>query len=125
MVFALKFSWISNGRTSESDIVKNATNTFYETTKKLDDNSKMKYSINNRNLRTCLPRIFWSKNVNDLKANTSPRGNLQPFIDVFIDHGIGQMIVSEYLFPLYLLDNLDDYKEAIRHIVLGMSFVTI
>ena len=41
MEFALKFSWISNGRTSESDIVKNATNTLYETPKKLDDNSKM------------------------------------------------------------------------------------
>ena len=125
MVSALKLSWISNGRTSEPGIIKDATNALDEMTKKLDEDEKRKYSINNRNLRTCLPRIFWSKNVNDLKANTSPRGNLQPFIDVFIDHGIGQMIVSEYLFPLYLLDNLNDYKEAIRHIVLGMSFVTM
>ena len=125
MVFALKFSWISNGRTSEPDIVKNATNTLYETTKKLDDNSKMKYSINNRNLKTCLPKVFWSKDVKDLKASTCPRGCLQSFMNASIDHGIGRMIVSEYLFPLYLLDNLDDYKEAIRHIVLGMSFVTM
>ena len=69
--------------------------------------------------------MFWSKDVKNLKSDTCPRGYLQSFMNASIDHGIGRMIISEYLFPLYLLDNLDDYKEAIRHIVLGMSFVTM
>ena len=125
MVSALKLSWISNGRTSEPGIIKDATNALDEMTKKLDEDEKRKYSINNRNLKTCLPKVFWSKDVKDLKASTCPRGCLQSFIDASIDHGTGRMIVSEYLFPLYLLDNLNDYKEAIRHIVLGMSFVTM
>ena len=32
---------------------------------------------------------------------------------------IQRMIVLEQLYPICLLDDLEDYKEAIRHIVLG------
>ena len=125
MVFALKLSWISDTRTSEPDFVKSARKVLKETYENMDNEEKTKYLVHNRDLRTCLPRVFRSKDVRNLNSPTCPRGKLQSFMNASIDHGIGRMIISEYLFPLYLLDNLDDYKEAIRHIVLGMSFVTI
>ena len=125
MVFALKLSWISNTRTSEPDFVKSARKVLKKTYENMDNEEKTKYLVHNRDLRTCLPRVFRSKDVRNLNSDTCPRGKLQSFMNASIDHGIGRMIISEYLFPLYLLDNLDDYKEAIRHIVLGMSFVTM
>ena len=109
---------------SEPDFVKSARKVLKKTYENMDNEEKTEYLVHNRDLRTCLPRVFRSKDVRNLNSDTCPRGCLQSFIDVSIDHGIGRMIISEYLFPLYLLDNLNDYKEAIRHIVLGTSSAT-
>ena len=119
MLFALKLSWISGDRTSEPDFVKNVSNSLDKITENLNLFKKRMYRIENRNLKTCLPRIFWAKDVINLKSNSSPRTNLHRLFSLTINRDIGQMINSEYLSPLYLLADLEDYKEAMRHIVLG------
>ena len=119
MPFALKPSWISGDRTSKPDFVKNVSNSLDKITEKLNLSEKRMYGIESRNLKTCLPRIFWAKDVINLKSNSSPRTNLHRLFSLTIDHDIGRMIISERLLPLYLLADLEDYKEAMRHIVLG------
>ena len=60
-----------------------------------------------------------AQGVKDLKANSSSRKKLQKLYVHAKDREVGRMIVSKNLFPLYLLDDLEDYKEAVRRIVLG------
>ena len=119
MPFALKLVWISGDRTSDPDFVKSVSNSLDKITEKLNLSEKRMYGIESRNLKTCLPRIFWAKDVINLKSNSSPRTNLHRLFSLTIDRDIGQMIISEYLSPLYLLADLEDYKEAMQHIVFG------
>ena len=88
MVFALKLSWISDTRTSEPDFVKSARKVLEETYENMDNEEKTKYLVHNRDLRTCLPRVFRSKDVRNLNSDTCPRGKLQSFMNASIDHGI-------------------------------------
>ncbi|PAV18007.1 hypothetical protein PNOK_0649300 [Pyrrhoderma noxium] len=125
MSSVLKLSWDSDDQAHELDFVDMASKALDRVAKKLDKDEKKEFRIENRDLKTCLPKILWSREVSNLKTDSSSRGRLQRFIDRTEDSEVGSMIISGHLFPLYLLGDLEDYKEAIRHIVLGIHFLAV
>ena len=119
MTLVVKMSRVSTDRECSVDIIEEAR-------KELDDITKIKFSeeaglselygLMNRKLSSCLPRVYWWR---DIKGGAT-RSRAGMFSTTRNDEGIIQrMIVLEQMYPIYLLDDLKDYKEAIRHIVLG------
>ena len=95
-----------------------------QATTKLAEEERLRYGLRTRVLKTCLPIILWNEDIMNLSLGSLSKGRLKRLThsDTYYELGgnsIGRMLVSEVLFPLYLLDNLEDYKEAMRHIVLG------
>ena len=115
----VKTSWLSSDRECEYDMIEKAREA-------LDDMMDVViteepellelYSLKNRELSSCLPNVYWWR---DIKGGAT-RSRAGMFSTTRNDEGIIQrMIVLEQMYPIYLLDDLKDYKEAIRHIVLG------
>ena len=91
---------------------------------------RVRYGLRTRLLKTCLPIILWNEDIMNPRRGSLPKGRLKwlAHSDTYYEprgHSIGRILVSEVLFPFYLLDNLEDYKGAMRHIVLGEFSITI
>ena len=130
MSFVLKLSWSHDKTLKEATVLNMARRALEQATTKLAEEERLRYGLRTRVLKTCLLIILWNEDIMNPRRGSLPKGRLKwlTHSDTYYEprgHSIGRILVSEVLFPFYLLDNLEDYKEAMRHIVLGEFSITI
>ena len=122
---ALKTSWLWSDREREYDMIEKARNVLDDVMEnEVSEEPELleRYGLKNRKLSSCLPSVYWWRDITEITAGS--RTGL--FLKTINDQDMLQrMIVIEPLSPIYLLDDLEDYKEAIRHIVLGEHVRTL
>ena len=113
----VKTSWLSSDRECEYDMIEKAR----EALDDMMDNEVSEepellelYGLKNRKLSSCLPNVYWWRDIKEIMARSRAGLFLKTCNDM-----VQRMTVLEQLSPIYLLDDLEDYKEAIRHVVLG------
>ena len=114
-MFVGRLNWCNDRAEKETDIIDLAKCMLKQRMKKMTEEEKGQYNLKTRVLWTCLPRILWTKDT------TNPNGKINKIRQGFCgsSHRIERILISERLYPLYMISNLEDYKEAMRHIVLG------
>ncbi|KAL5484866.1 hypothetical protein ACEPAI_7508 [Sanghuangporus weigelae] len=120
---AVKISWPAARRLSEVEILKKARAVL----RKVDADPNFKKKYGDRKLEDSLPVIIGQKDIDDLKKELSFRWATQEFYTNFDEawNRICRAIIMELLRPLFSVTDLDQFKEAIRDIVLAHHFLFI
>ncbi|KAL5484898.1 hypothetical protein ACEPAI_7540 [Sanghuangporus weigelae] len=118
---AVKISWPAARRLSEVEILKKARAVL----RKVDADPNVKRKYGDRKLEDSLPVIIGQKDIDDLKKDLSFRWMTQEFYTNFDEawNRICRAIIMELLRPLFSVTDLDQFKEAIRDIVLAHHFL--
>ncbi|KAI5117541.1 hypothetical protein M0805_004370 [Coniferiporia weirii] len=119
-IVAVKMSWALKSRISEVDIIAEGRKKLRE----LDEDAKFRRENNTEGkLEDCLPVIYDSEDEDDLEAKGSFRQRLN--ILTGVESRVRRMIVFELLRPIYMLDNLWEFKKCFRGIFQGLHFLWI
>ncbi|KAL5484871.1 hypothetical protein ACEPAI_7513 [Sanghuangporus weigelae] len=120
---AVKISWPAARRLSEVEILNKARAVL----RKVDADPNFKKKYGDRKLEDSLPVIIGQKDIDDLKKELSFRWATQEFYTNFDEawNRICRAIIMELLRPLFSVTDLDQFKEAIRDIVLAHHFLFI
>ncbi|KAL5524086.1 hypothetical protein ACEPAG_8259 [Sanghuangporus baumii] len=118
---AVKISWPAARRLSEVEILKKARAVL----RKVDADPNVKRKYGDRKLEDSLPFVIGQKDIDDLKKELSFRWMTQEFYTNFDEawNRICRVIIMELLRPLFSVTDLDQFKEAIRDIVLAHHFL--
>ena len=73
----------------------------------------------NRKLEQSLPNAEFTATIDDLKAPTSFREKTKMFYGEEFESRICRVMVMERLYPIFRVEQLEQFKEAFRQIVLG------
>ncbi|KAL5528129.1 hypothetical protein ACEPAF_7265 [Sanghuangporus sanghuang] len=124
-VFAVKISWPAARRPSEAEILEKGRNQLSMLDADADTNHRRIYG--NRSLAEALPMVELAKDIDNLRKDKSFRwitenpDSLKEFDET--GNRICRVIVMERLYPIFGLTNLDQFKQAIRDIVLAHHFL--
>ncbi|KAL5528125.1 hypothetical protein ACEPAF_7261 [Sanghuangporus sanghuang] len=118
---AVKISWPAARRLSEVEILKKARAVL----RKVDADPNLKQKYGDRKLEESLPFIIGQKDIDNLKKKWSFRWVTQRYYANFDEawNRICRVIIMELLRPLFSVTTLDQFKEAIRDIVLAHHFL--